>query len=57
MASTEITLDAANAMKGVTMSVRFKAIEMLKFRVRAGVRLLRLAAVVMGCNIYFELEP
>lgn len=56
MATTNIMVPMAMVMKNMTMNVTIKGVRLHRFRIWAGVQLMRLAARVIGCGFNVNLE-
>jgi hypothetical protein len=51
-----INVNAADAMKNITMTVRVTGMQQVKIRTWVGCQLIRLAAVVMGCGMVIHTQ-
>lgn len=47
---------AVDAMRHITLKVKVTGVVALKLRIKIGSALMRLAALVMGCELRIELE-
>ena len=58
MASTNLTLPVSDVLRRCTLNVRVRltGLRIFALRVWLGTRLIRLAALVLGCNIAIETE-
>ena len=57
MASTDVNIPISAVMSRVTVNVRITGAMTARWRVTAGVKLILLAARVMGCGISIEFPP
>lgn len=49
-------VDMAEVMSGLTMQVQVTGVRMLRVRLWLGLRVLKLAAMIMGCGIAVSLD-
>lgn len=54
--TSDVTVSAMSAMKGMTVNVRVTGLRWLRFRHRIGLAMVRLGFLIVGTGCYVDIE-